>query len=378
MSVYRPKASPFFHYDFQRQNHRFCGSTERTSKLEALKVEDEKKREADRLLRESDAFAAAPMSIDTACGRYWDEVGQHHKRPDQTDWSLDWIVTAFGPERLIRDIGDGEIAMLVAKRRGERAINVAAERGSRRKARAGAPPRKCAKLVSPARVNRSVTEPLRKVLRRAEAIWKEKVQKIDWKTHLLKEPEERIRVMRAGEEETAVFAAMPEKYRAVIAIKRRLGFRIGELVAMEWPDLDWGGRRILVEGKGGSRASVPMPSDVRDILWGLPRRHPRRVFTHEDGSPMTYSAIASAWRRAMPAAATEDLRLHDLRHTAATDLLSESGNLRLVQKLLRHKDLRSTLRYAHALDSDLRDALEAIKSPVESPEEPAKPLKDQA
>ena len=89
---------------------------------------------------------------------------------------------------------------------------------------------------------------------------------------------------------------------------------------------------------------------------------------------MTYSGIASAWRRALKKAAITDLHIHDMRHTAATRLLSKSQNLRLAQKLLRHKDIRSTLRYAHALDEDLRNALEAAESPEKNPETGSNPL----
>jgi integrase len=74
-----------------------------------------------------------------------------------------------------------------------------------------------------------------------------------------------------------------------------------------------------------------------------------------------------------------DLRLHDLRHTAATALLkAPKGNLRTVQRMLRHRDIRSTLRYAHADDDDVLAALEAAspaKSPEASPEAESKLLK---
>ncbi len=112
-----------------------------------------------------------------------------------------------------------------------------------------------------------------------------------------------------------------------------------------------GGARIEIEGKGGSRATVPLPKDVRDALWALPRRG-ERVFTHEDGSAMTYSGVDTAWNRACAKAGVSDLRLHDLRHTAATNFLKET-NLKVVQKMLRHADIRSTLRYAHADDADV-------------------------
>ena len=74
---------------------------------------------------------------------------------------------------------------------------------------------------------------------------------------------------------------------------------------------------------------------------------------------MTYSGVDSAWNRACAKASVTDLRLHDLRHTAATNLLKVT-NLKAVQKMLRHRDIRSTLRYAHADDADLLAALESV------------------
>jgi site-specific recombinase XerC len=54
-----------------------------------------------------------------------------------------------------------------------------------------------------------------------------------------------------------------------------------------------------------------------------------------------------------------DYRFHDNRHTAATSILRATGNLKAVQKLLRHSDVSTTAKYAHALIDDVRDAMEA-------------------
>ncbi len=93
---------------------------------------------------------------------------------------------------------------------------------------------------------------------------------------------------------------------------------------------------------------------------------------------MTYNGVDSTWNRACAKAEVTDLRLHDLRHTEATDLLKVT-NLKAVQLVLRHRDIRSTLRYAHADDRDLLTALEAArKSPEAGPEVALKSLKEKA
>ena len=96
------------------------------------------------------------------------------------------------------------------------------------------------KEVSPARVNRSVTEPLRKVLYFARDTLGQHIRPIKWKQHILKEPAERIRVMKAEQEE-AILAALPEKYHPLVYVKKRIGPRIFELLKMKWSDIDWSG-----------------------------------------------------------------------------------------------------------------------------------------
>jgi integrase len=383
MSVYKHEKSSFYHFDFQYKGRRFHGSTRETALAAAKRIEaDERQKAIAETAIEAREIArgkrpTGPMTLISIVERYWSEIGSRQVRPDQVLWSLNWLTAHFGDDKLITEIDGSEISRMVAKRRGEKVDNVAVARGlktDKRKRKAHEP--KPIKEVSSARVNRSVTEPLRKVLYFARDTLGQHIQPIKWKHYILKEPAERIRVMKA-EQEAAILAALPEKYHQLVYVKKRIGPRIFELLKMEWSDIDWSGPRVEIEGKGGSRATIPLPKDVRDVLWALPRRG-ERVFTNEDGSPMTYTGVDSAWNRACCKASVTDLRLHDLRHTAATNLLKVT-NLKTVQLMLRHRDIRSTLRYAHADDRDLLAALEATrKSPDASPEVTVKPLKEKA
>jgi site-specific recombinase XerD len=67
-----------------------------------------------------------------------------------------------------------------------------------------------------------------------------------------------------------------------------------------------------------------------------------------------------AWQRLREVAGVKDFRLHDFRHDFGTKLLRETGNLKLVQKALNYRDIKSTLRYAHVLDQDVAAAVEAV------------------
>jgi hypothetical protein len=135
VSVYKPERSPYYAYDFQVRGRRFFGTTGATERRQALEVERRKKREAKDALAKNAVPVGAPMTFDFACARYWLEIGQYHKRSDQTEWSLKWLVEAIGKTTLISAIDDVEVARIVAKRRGEPVVNVAAQKGGERDAK---------------------------------------------------------------------------------------------------------------------------------------------------------------------------------------------------------------------------------------------------
>jgi integrase len=75
---------------------------------------------------------------------------------------------------------------------------------------------------------------------------------------------------------------------------------------------------------------------------------------------LTYNGAKSAWQRIRANAGVADFRFHDFRHDFGTKLLRDSGNLKLVQKAMNHRDIKSTLRYAHVLDEDVAAAVERL------------------
>jgi integrase len=100
--------------------------------------------------------------------------------------------------------------------------------------------------------------------------------------------------------------------------------------------------------------------------------HPDRVFTYvaactRDGRvkgrryPITKNGLDTCWRRIRAVAEIADFRFHDFRHDFATKALRKTGNLKLVQKALNHADLKTTGRYAHVLDEDIRAELDRVQ-----------------
>ena len=188
---------------------------------------------------------------------------------------------------------------------------------------------------------------------------------------MLKEPAERVR-FASVEEEAAIFAALPPHYHAAVRFAVLSGLRANELRGMRWTDLDWHGLTLTVRGKGGKVASIPLSAAMIEIL--APMRPKDAIGTpvwqNMSGEPMTYRSLSAAFVKACSKAGVVGLRLHDLRHTAATRLLRSTGNLKLVSRLLRHSDVSTTAKYAHVVDDDLREAMNAMgpqKVPSQGP-----------
>lgn len=359
MSVYKRKGSDTYSFDFELYGARHTGNTGEPSKRKAEQfVADLKK-----TLKAAKSETSKPMNFGAAWSLYWQQVGQFHRNTGDTARSLEWLEINLGKGKMLSAISDADIAKLVAKRRGEN--------------------------VSPSTVNRTVTEPLRAILKRARDIWGQTVQRIQWKTHLLKEPQERVREA-TQDEETSFEAALRPDYVPLFRFAILTGCRMSEVVGLEWSRVDFFNRSFKVIGKGDKSRSIPMTNAVFDLLWSLKDHHPEAVFTYvawktRNGKsravryPITVNGLKTQWRRAKRDAKVPDFRFHDTRHTAATRLVRATGNLKLAQKLLGHTELATTSRYSHVTEADLRAGLEAAnptKSPAQDSDIGDKAMKD--
>jgi integrase len=353
MSVYRPKGSPFYQFDFWWRGHRFHGSTKRTSRREAETVERE---ERERARQRASRGATASLQVDDVAGRYWSEVGQYHAGKDNTWRDLGRLVKYFGPTKLLTEISDDDVARLVAWRRGHRVI---------RSKNALSP-----RLISNATVNRSTTEVLKKLFTRAKAWGVRFDREPNWKPHWLPEPQERVREL-VGDEAERLEAETRDDYGPFFEFARASGLRLRECL-LKWPEVDWDSRQIRKTGKGGKLVTVPITSTIRAILWPLRGHHSEHVFTYiavrtrggrvrGERYPLTYSGVKIVWRRLRKRAGVTGFRFHDFRHDLGTKLLRSTGNLKLVQQALNHADIKTTTRYAHVLTDEVAAALETVQ-----------------
>lgn len=361
MSVFKRPGQSEFSYDFRLRGNRFSGGTGCTTRRAAEAYEDRVKEKA----KAAAIDRAKPMTVGVATTVYWNEVGQFLANASDCMRHLAWIQNHFKRGTLLSKIGDPEIATAVAKRR--------------------------AKGVTNATVNRTLTQPLRAILRRAKKTWKQATQDIEWKTHFLAEAQERVREATAEEEQTFT-RAIRSDYEPAFRFAILTGCRRAEIVGLQWTAVDFFTRQFTVKGKRGKERTLPMTTKVFDLLWSLKGHHATAVFTYiakrpRDGRkgervPITIEGFKSEWRRTKGRAKVPNFKFHDTRHTAATRLVRSTGNLKQAQRLLGHTELATTSRYAHVTDDDLRAGLEASHTAkvtagnaAEAPESTDKALK---
>lgn len=298
------------------------------------------------------------LKLTHVIGRYWEEIGRHHAGHKNTWRDLCRLIDYFGPDRLLSEIGDDQVARLISWRRGHRIVRSK-----------GAKVESCP-FVSPATVNRSTLEPLKKLFTRAKTAWGVKFEREPhWRTHVLPEPQERVREL-VGDEGERLEAATRDDYLPFFAFADATGFQFKECF-LRWSEVNWEAGRVQKLGKGGKLVTTPITTSVRAILRGQEGNHPVFVFTYiaqrtRGGKirgqryPVTPSGAKIMWRRLRKKAGVINFKFHDKRHDLATKMLRQEGNLKLVQRLLNHSDVKTTLRYAHVLDSDIAAAQERL------------------
>ena len=148
--------------------------------------------------------------------------------------------------------------------------------------------------------------------------------------------------------------------RAIAELLYASGLRVGELVSLNWQQVDLANRTLRVMGKGGKERMVPFGRKACEALaawlrpWGELRSRAKDtsgeepVFLNHRGGRLSDRSI----RRILDAMGLAsglagDVHPHALRHTFATHILEEGADLRTIQELLGHSSLATTQRYTH-------------------------------
>lgn len=338
MSTYKPKNSTIYLYDFVVKGNRFYGSTGQKTKRAADRIEAEKRLEA-----MTNAKRIPPITLDDAAGMYEDKLRKSERWSKSTEAWLMTLLTSLGPARFIHDIHQTELVKHFAERAGK---------------------------VSGASVNREIDV--------ARALWRyagraryDVGEMPDWGSmrYALKENEPRE---LSFDEEDRLLDAIREDYHPFVKFALLSGWRVSEVRNLLWSDLDFPAKVAWRTVKGGHRIKRPLTTEMIVLIASQPQACPQ-VFTYVceksrdkrkagERYPISKDGWRKVWATAIHGAEVSKFRFHDLRHTRGTRILRQTGNLAAAQKALAHKNIKTTLRYAHAFDDDVRTALEASES----------------
>ena len=358
MSTYKHKNSRFYSYEFYVQGQKFRGSTGKTSKREAQKFEKQKRYE---VIEGMKVPSIAEMTLNQTLGYFWEHFGRHDSDSDTTFGRLERLTDGLGGDLQIADLDDSKLIRYSLMRR----ATPMSTRGG--------------KLPEPASINREI-ELLRRALKRVRKPLKFLMPDLEWKEALRPEPEERV-VEVKEEEREAIFAAVREDAHALFEHYFLTGVRLSMAITLRWSAIDWEAETVRFIGKGNRETIQPLTPATRVLYQQQMVDNPtdcvftyvaqrNRVSSKVNGRatikgqryPYTLSQVRTLWRRTIERAekcvpTVKRLRVHDIRHDFATKVYRDTKDPLITQKLLGHRDARSTRRYVHNSTDDIRKAL---------------------
>ena len=170
----------------------------------------------------------------------------------------------------------------------------------------------------------------------------------------------RVEIRRMHDELDRCVAESPARAAQadIIRLLACTGCRLGEIRSLKWREVGVG-TLDLKDSKTGPR-SVYLNSKARGIIDRQPRTDSPYVFPSANDPMKPLSQNYAVWFLVRKRAGIEDVRLHDLRHTYASHAVLSGIPLPTVARLLGHRNVSMTLRYAHVADPEVEAAAERI------------------
>ncbi len=158
----------------------------------------------------------------------------------------------------------------------------------------------------------------------------------------------------------------------VVLLGGEAGLRCGEMMALEWSDVDLSKRQLHIERsdwkghvtvpKGGRLRYVPLTVRLAAALREHRHLKSNRVLCSADGSPLTQRLVQGLVARAARRANLCSVGVHVLRHTFCSHLAMRGAGARAIQELAGHRDLSTTQRYMHVSPAAIEDAIRLLDS----------------
>lgn len=266
------------------------------------------------------------LTIDQAFGLYWEEIGQDHANADDTDNKLSNLLKYFNPRLRLSNLTVDDIARFVKAKRAEG--------------------RKVATI------NRYLAM-LSAILNLCKKR-KVNVPDINVREFMKPEPFENIKYFDDWSVIDKILEHAAEHVKPIILFCIYSGCRISNVLNLKWEDIHGDYYMIKVKDKrykDGRLVAKPIYPPLKKIIDKQPHIC-EYVFTYEGAH---IKRINKAWNRALERAGVKHETLHTLRHTHATWYITQTNDLKAVQRSLNHQSSRTTEKYAHLIEKHVED-----------------------
>ena len=191
----------------------------------------------------------------------------------------------------------------------------------------------------------------------------------------LRVPPQTFDFLTVEEANQLIRAAPDARWRAMITVGLRTGLRLGELLALDWTDVNLDTGILTVRRSAfGKQMVAPKSNRIRHVPLAPEAQRALQATWQLSGLVFSPGRLSPMWRetahrlivRTCKTAGIRQIGWHVLRHTFASHLVTAGVSMKAVQELLGHSDIRMTMRYAHLAPSVLHDAVRLLEPAVVS------------
>ena len=351
------------------ERYNFRESTRTSSEQQAVKYCLKRIEELQKKAKQQASGELPSITINDAFVRYYQEKVQYYSQPKQILSRLTFIKNNIGVKYL-HEIDKTVLSKFVEMRK---------------------------QTVSNATINRELSA-ISAIRTLAINFWGCRVNDEKPLKYKQLEPAEHIKYLEDWEIAQTIIDKAPAHLKPIIYTALYTGLRRGNILDLRWSDINFKSSTITVQVKdkntlGGKNHTIPMVGKLKDILLEQPRINDH-VFNYQ-GKPI--DNIKRSWanifyefvkadkvspddvietreiknketgemekviyKRVLRDENLPYVNFHTLRHTAATWILKKTNNLRITKEILGHANINTTMKYAHVLDEEKRNALNAV------------------
>ena len=155
------------------------------------------------------------------------------------------------------------------------------------------------------------------------------------------------------------------KHNTMLKLSYGMGLRVSEIVNIKITNVDSRSMQVFIErSKGKKDRYANLPETILEQLRAYYQEYKPKEYLFEGqyGGQYSIRSAQMVFKNALEKSGiNKKVGIHSLRHSFATHLLDKGTDVRLIQELLGHKDIKTTLLYTHVSDKSIKK----IKSPLD-------------